>query len=115
MHSFRDYKTYGAIMSAVGAYLSDALRAAHKEYFGSPAYFVERARLVHGAFDRFGKDHGLAPDQTAALRTMIGRHASAHPHLMTVGLQVLCHQLPSEFHVRGEWVSPRVELLATTA
>lgn len=110
MPSFSDFKTYGAIMSAVGAYLTAGLAEAHKKHFGTPSYFVQRARMVHQAFDRFGSDHGLTCDETAALRSMIARHSGKYPNLSTIGVQVLCNELPDEFNMRGQWVSARAEL-----
>ena len=110
MPAFSDYKTYGAIMSAVGAYLAQALATAHKQHFGTPNYFRARSRLVHLAFDKFSVEHNLSPGEASALRTMIERHSSTYPHLRTVGVEVLCHELPEEFNVRGAWMSPRVEL-----
>jgi len=112
MPSISDYKTYGAIMAAVGTYVAKALADAHKNHFSTPSYFAQRARLVHQAFDRFAADHGVTTDQAATLRAMIARHSDTYPHLRTIGVQVLCNELPDEFNVRGQWVSARAELAA---
>ena len=113
MPSIRDYKTYGAIMSAIGGHVESAMREAHKGYYGTPQYFTRRQSMVHEAFEDFCKGHGLAPSQTAGLRMMIQEHGPKH--LMTAGMRILCNELPDAFNVRGQWVSPRATVIAAVA
>lgn len=114
MTKITDYKSYGAILSAVDDCLSIALTETHKSHFGKPSYFAQRALSVHKAFDRFTEEHGMSCERAVALHSLITRHGIMYPHLRTVGVQVLCDELPDEFNVRGSWVSARQTLIFKT-
>jgi hypothetical protein len=111
MPSMTEFKTHGAVMEALGHYLSQAMRDAHR-HFGTPVYFQERGKIVHKAFDQFAADHGVEPAQTPRLRDMLLQHISRYPRWRTTAVDVLANELPATFNVRGAWTSPRLMLVA---